>query len=61
MTKFKYKDKVKVVRGFYRGQTGVVLGESKTYYTWSHTQRYWVKMDKATEEYINEECLRLIK
>ncbi len=42
-TKFKYKDKVKVISGFYRGQFGTVLR-----YT-HYTEILWFKPNKTHE------------
>jgi hypothetical protein len=42
-TKFKYKDKVKVISGFYRGQSGIVTQDG--YYT----DIFWFKPNKTHE------------
>ena len=62
MTKFKYKDKVKVVSGFYRGQSGKILAyRLASTGTWTYSHKYYVTIEKDYEEWILEEDLRLVK
>ena len=60
--KFKFKQKVKVLSGFYEGQTGVVRhGEPKrTELFWEYPERYIVRLDEAGAEYFNEDQLEAL-
>jgi hypothetical protein len=57
--KFKFKDKVVVTEGFFKGQTGTVMNVSGAYSTSLDGDRYLVRMPEASE-FINETCLDLV-
>lgn len=54
--KFKYGDKVKVVKGFFRGQKGIV---TDTFLIWPF-RKYWVRMDCGERDFINGNNLEMI-